>query len=113
MSDGSAIGAWNSSNAESLIKHSVESGYSSIIHGWELGNELSGNGVGARITAHQYASDIITLSAVIKDSYKSNPLPLVLGPGGFFDADWYSVLVNKTSSSLQAVTHHIYNLGPG
>lgn len=34
-SDGSATGAWNSSNAESLIRYTVNKGYS--IHGWELG----------------------------------------------------------------------------
>lgn len=34
--DGLAIGAWNSSNAEFLIQHTVNKGYT--IHGWELGN---------------------------------------------------------------------------
>ncbi|KAL0330561.1 UNVERIFIED_CONTAM: Heparanase-like protein 3 [Sesamum radiatum] len=34
-SDGTCTGAWDSSNAESLIRHTVNSGYT--IHGWELG----------------------------------------------------------------------------
>lgn len=37
-SQGSAIGAWDSSNAESLIQYTVNKGYT--IHGWELGKNL-------------------------------------------------------------------------
>ena len=33
--DGSAVGDWNSSNAESLIRYTVTKGYN--ISGWELG----------------------------------------------------------------------------
>ena len=33
--DGLAAGAWNSSDAESLIRYSANKGYT--IHGWELG----------------------------------------------------------------------------
>ena len=33
--DGSAAGAWDTSNAESFIRYTVEKGYA--IHGWELG----------------------------------------------------------------------------
>ena len=38
-SQGSAVGAWNSSNAESLIRYTVNKGYN-IIHGWELGKKF-------------------------------------------------------------------------
>ena len=34
-SGGSAIGAWNYSNAESFIRYTVEKNYT--IHGWEIG----------------------------------------------------------------------------
>lgn len=39
-SDGrTALGDWDSSNAESLIRYTVSRGYN--IHGWELGMKLS------------------------------------------------------------------------
>lgn len=34
--DGSAMEAWDSSNAESLMRYTVNKGYT--IYGWELGN---------------------------------------------------------------------------
>lgn len=40
-SDGSAVGAWNSSNAESLMRYTVNKGYT--IYGWELGKNKLGN----------------------------------------------------------------------
>ncbi|KAG8375812.1 hypothetical protein BUALT_Bualt10G0139300 [Buddleja alternifolia] len=110
--DGISTGAWNSSNAESLIRHTVNSGFT--IHGWELGNELSGNGIGTSVAADQYVSDIITLQKTVQDIYKGfQTKPLVLGPGGFFSADWFTKFINGASASLQVVTQHIYNLGPG
>ncbi|XP_020109240.1 LOW QUALITY PROTEIN: pentatricopeptide repeat-containing protein At1g03560, mitochondrial-like [Ananas comosus] len=113
MPDGSLGGPWNYSNAASFIRYTVNRGYT--IHGWELGNELSGNGVGARVGADQYAADAIALKSIIDDIYQGFPAkPLVIAPGGFFDAGWFSEFITKTKpSSLDVITHHIYNLGPG
>ncbi|KAL3566953.1 hypothetical protein D5086_032368 [Populus alba] len=111
-SDGSAVGAWNYSNAESFISYTVKKNYS--IYGWELGNELCGSGVGTRVTAAQYASDTISLYNIVKKTYSSiEPKPLVIAPGGFYDANWFKEFVDKTGNSVDAITHHIYNLGPG
>ena len=78
------------------------------------GNELTAKGIGARVMAQQYASDVKTLRSLVENLYNgSQTKPLVIGPGGFFDAVWFSEFISKTTKSLQAVTHHIYNLGPG
>ncbi|GAB2289156.1 hypothetical protein Dimus_023459 [Dionaea muscipula] len=112
QADGSAAGAWDPSNAATLIRYTVEKGFS--IHGWELGNELSGSGVGTRVGADQYATDSIALHNIVQGIYKdSASKPLVLAPGGFFDAGWFREFLSKASNSLNVVTHHIYNLGPG
>lgn len=75
---------------------------------------MSGNGVGARVEADQYASDINTLQRMVEKIYAGFEVkPLVLGPGGFFDASWFREFIDKTLKSLQVLTHHIYNLGPG
>ncbi|THU59038.1 hypothetical protein C4D60_Mb03t20770 [Musa balbisiana] len=106
-SDGSLGGPWNYTNAASLIRYTVNKGYT--IHGWELGNELSGSGVGARIGADQYAADVITLKSIINDIYQGFPVkPLVLAPGGFFDAGWFTELpphstLFKESSAAEAL----------
>ncbi|KAI8565661.1 hypothetical protein RHMOL_Rhmol03G0277700 [Rhododendron molle] len=111
-SDGSAVGAWDSTNAESLMRYTVGKGYS--MYGWELGNELSGNGVGVRVSADQYASDTIALQNLVQKVYSNQqPKPLTIAPGGFFDVKWFKEFMAKTSKSVDVVTHHIYNLGPG
>ncbi|GMH30675.1 hypothetical protein Nepgr_032518 [Nepenthes gracilis] len=110
--DGLSTGAWDPSNAESLIRYTVNKGYT--IHGWELGNELSGSGVGTSVAADQYASDFNVLYKMVQDLYKNNESkPSILAPGGFFDSGWFSDFVNKTPVPSYALTHHIYNLGPG
>lgn len=49
------------------------------------GNELSGNGVGVRVAADQYAYDTITLRNKVEDIYKDvEEKPTVIAPGGFF-----------------------------
>ncbi|XP_062233472.1 heparanase-like protein 3 [Phragmites australis] len=113
LPDGSLGGPWDYTNAASLIRYTANKGYQ--IHGWELGNELSGSGVGARIGADQYAADVIALKSIVENIYRGNPSkPLVLAPGGFFDAAWFTELIAKTRPNLlNVITHHIYNLGPG
>nr|XP_043612997.1 heparanase-like protein 3 isoform X2 [Erigeron canadensis] len=106
------MGPWNSSNAESLMQYTVDKGYT--VHGWELGNELSAKGIGASVTADQYALDTISLQNLVQKVYDGILVkPMVLGPGGFFDANWFDQFIRKSNDSLQVITQHIYNLGPG
>ncbi|KAI3443906.1 hypothetical protein Pfo_000571 [Paulownia fortunei] len=107
-----ATGPWNSANAASLIRYTVKKDYN--IYGWELGNELCGKGVGVGIAADAYASDTIVLHNLIREIYKGVKIkPQIIGPGGFFDPGWFKKYIAKTAGSLNAVTHHIYNLGAG
>ncbi|VVB01492.1 unnamed protein product [Arabis nemorensis] len=109
---GEAIGAWDYTNAESFIRFTAQNNHT--INGWELGNELCGSGVGARVAANQYAIDTIALRNIVDQVFKNvSPMPLVIGPGGFFDAAWFAEYLNKTANSLDATTRHIYDLGPG
>ncbi|XP_020185220.1 heparanase-like protein 3 [Aegilops tauschii subsp. strangulata] len=111
MPDGSMGGPWDYTNAASFIHYTVSKGYD--IYGWELGNELSGSGVGTRVGADQYAADVINLNQVVDKAYQGSK-PLVIAPGGFFDAGWFTELVAKTKpNQMDVITHHIYNLGPG
>ncbi|KAL8136064.1 heparanase-like protein 3 [Apium graveolens] len=108
---GSAVGKWDSTNAESFMRYTVKKNY--MIHGWELGNELCGTGVGVRVAAAQYSSDTISFVKLVQDIYKGVDFqPLIISPGGFFDANWFKEYVSKTPK-LNVVTHHIYNLGAG
>lgn len=51
---------------------------------------------------------------LVQDIYDGiEPKPLVIGPGGFYDTAWFAEFLNKSGSSLNVATHHIYNLGPG
>ncbi|XP_020961794.1 heparanase-like protein 3 isoform X1 [Arachis ipaensis] len=111
IQSGSAIGPWNF-NAESFIRYTVRKNYS--IAGWEFGNELCGSGVGTSVSANQYASDIAALRNIIHDVYRGiRHMPLVISPGGFYDANWFQEFVNKSGKSVDVVSHHTYNLGPG
>ncbi|BAT76276.1 hypothetical protein LR48_Vigan01g252300 [Vigna angularis] len=112
IKSGFAVGPWNYTNAESLIRYTVRKKYH--IHGWELGNELCGHGIGVSVAADQYASDVASLRKIVQNEYRGiEPKPLVIAPGGFFDADWFKEFISKSGKSADVVTHHIYNLGPG
>lgn len=75
---------------------------------------MNGNGIGAAISADQYSSDVIALHKLVHDIYKGkDAMPLILAPGGIFDAVWFPKFINKAANSLQVVTHHIYSVGAG
>ncbi|XP_020595440.1 heparanase-like protein 3 [Phalaenopsis equestris] len=114
LQDGSLGGPWNHTNAASLIRYSANKGYN--IFGWELGNELSGKGIRARIDVDQYAADTKSLKKIVDQIYKDNTLkPLIIAPGGNFEVEWYTqfIKLTKTPASLDVITHHMYILGPG
>lgn len=79
------------------------------------GNELCGSGIGASVAADQYASDVAALRNIVENAYRGfeHNKPLVIAPGGFFDSDWFKEFISKSGKSVDVVTHHIYNLGPG
>lgn len=75
---------------------------------------MSGSGIGTSVTAKQYALDTISVQNLVQKIYEGfQEKPIVLGPGGFFDANWFNGYVTEASNSLQVITQHIYNLGPG
>jgi hypothetical protein len=79
-----------------------------------LGNELSGSGVGASVAAEQYGKDLVVLQTIVNELYGDSSKPLVVAPGGFYDQKWFAQLLEASGPNvLNAVTHHIYNLGAG
>ncbi|XXG55647.1 hypothetical protein AAC387_Pa03g3267 [Persea americana] len=106
-------GAWRPTNADQLIQYTISKGYK--IDSWEFGNELSGNAVGARVEANQYARDMIVLKGLLTELYKNTSIQAkILGPGGFFDQKWFAEFLATTGPNVvDAVTHHVYNLGAG
>ncbi|KAK4479403.1 hypothetical protein RD792_014916 [Penstemon davidsonii] len=106
-------GDWDSRNARDFMHYTVSKGYH--IDSWEFGNELCGKGVGASVGAEQYGNDSIRLNALIDELYRNfQPRPLLLAPGGFYDKSWFDKLLQVSGPQVvDAVTHHMYNLGPG
>ena len=80
-----------------------------------IGNELSGQGIGASVDAAQYGKDLINLRGIIDELYKnSSSKALLLAPGGFFDEEWFTQLIQASGPGvINVLTHHIYNLGSG
>ncbi|CAN6285216.1 unnamed protein product [Urochloa humidicola] len=106
-------GKWNSTNAYDFVKYTISKGYP--VGSWEFGNELSGHGIGAKVDAKLYGKDVIEFKSILRQLYKA-PLsqPLLLAPGGFFDQQWYSQLLQTSGHGVvNALTHHVYNLGGG
>ncbi|KAL3511069.1 hypothetical protein ACH5RR_030470 [Cinchona calisaya] len=106
-------GDWNSQNARDFMAYTVSKGYK--IDSWELGNELSGGGVAARVEGKQYGKDMIVLKNVVKELYPDpSTQPKVLGPGGFYDEQWFNDFLQTSGPGVvDGVTHHTYNLGAG
>lgn len=106
-------GDWDPTNTRDFIKYTISKGQK--IDSWELGNELSGDGIEARVEAEPYGKDLIKLRNIIDDLYKKfDPKPLLLAPGGFYDKKWFDKLLDVSGSQVaDALSHHIYNLGPG
>ncbi|KAG0458470.1 hypothetical protein HPP92_023627 [Vanilla planifolia] len=107
------VGNWDISNALALIQYTASKGYN--VESWELGNELCGGGVGAKVDAWQYGKDMINLKFVVDQVYRtSSSKPKVLAPGGFYDKDWFNQMLQVSGPDvIDGVTHHIYNLGSG
>lgn len=106
-------GDWDQSNARDFIAYTISKGHP--MDSWEFGNELCGKGVSASVDADQYAKDMIKLNAMIAELYGNNEQrPSLLAPGGFYEKSWFDKLLRVSGSNVvNALTHHIYNLGPG
>ncbi|XP_031123684.1 heparanase-like protein 2 [Ipomoea triloba] len=107
------VGDWNPQNARDLMEYTVSKGYK--VESYELGNELCGSGVSARVEAEQYGKDIVALKNVVEEVHP-NPTsrPKVLGPAGFYDEKWFNTFLQTSGANVvDGLTHHIYNLGSG
>ncbi|KAH9602626.1 hypothetical protein KSS87_005111 [Heliosperma pusillum] len=107
------VGDWNSQNAQDFIQYNLLKGYN--IDSYELGNELCGTGVGERVEAKQYAKDMIKLKQVVNSLFPDpKTRPRVMGPGGFYDEEWFNIFLQESGPYVvDGLTHHIYNLGEG
>ncbi|KAL8035442.1 hypothetical protein ABFX02_12G097000 [Erythranthe guttata] len=106
-------GKWNHKNAHDFMKYTASKGFK--IDSYELGNELCGSGVARRIEAEQYGKDMIVLKKLVQKLYPDpNTQPKVLGPGGFYDEEWFNTFLQTSGPNVvDGLTHHIYNLGAG
>ncbi|KAH7516050.1 hypothetical protein FEM48_Zijuj10G0093600 [Ziziphus jujuba var. spinosa] len=107
------VGNWDQRNARDLMEYSISKGYH--IDSYELGDELSGTGVEARVDSDQYARDMIQLKKLVTDLYPDPATrPKVIAPGGFYDKAWYDNFLQKSGPNVvDGMSHHIYNLGLG
>ncbi|KAM5567340.1 heparanase-like protein 2 [Rosa sericea] len=106
------VGDWDAKNARDLMEYTISKGYP--VESYELGNELCGSGVGARIEAEQYAKDMKKLKQLVTELFPDGKQPKVLGPGGFYEKKWFNDFLQATGPGvLDGVTHHTYDLGAG
>ncbi|XP_015894941.4 heparanase-like protein 2 isoform X1 [Ziziphus jujuba] len=107
------VGKWNPQNARELMEYTISKGY--MIDSYELGNELCGSGISARVESEQYGKDMIELKNLVKELYPdTSRRPKVLGPGGFYDEKWFNTFLQVSGPDVvDGLTHHIYNLGAG
>ncbi|XP_042017225.1 heparanase-like protein 1 isoform X1 [Salvia splendens] len=107
-------GDWDPSNAHDFIRYTISKGYN--VDSWEFGNELSGKGVGASVSAQQYGKDLVRLNTMVDELYASNamPKPTILAPGGFYDKSWFDTLLQVSGpNTVNVLSHHMYTLGAG
>ncbi|XVF85848.1 hypothetical protein PTKIN_Ptkin17bG0150700 [Pterospermum kingtungense] len=107
------VGEWESENARDLMQYTISKGYK--IDSYELGNELCGTGVAARIEAEQYARDVIALRELVNELHPDpKTQPKLIAPGGFYEEKWFNTFLEATGPDVvDGTSHHIYNLGPG
>ncbi|XP_048136707.1 heparanase-like protein 1, partial [Rhodamnia argentea] len=113
QSDNLFVGKWKNGNARHLMRYTHHKGYK--IDSYELGNELCGSGVSGKLTAEQYAEDIVKMKKFLTKLYPDQASrPKVLGPAGFYDRKWFETFLKATGPGVvDGVTHHLYNLGAG
>ncbi|CAL0325768.1 unnamed protein product [Lupinus luteus] len=106
-------GDWDPSNAKDLINYTISKRYK--VDSWEFGNELSGKGIGASVDAAQYGKDLKNLKQILNTLYQNSKFkPSLIAPGGFYEKEWFDKLLQVSGSgTIDVMSHHIYNLGPG
>ncbi|KAL3691332.1 hypothetical protein R1sor_004983 [Riccia sorocarpa] len=111
------VGPWNPSNAERLIRYTRDRGYPVIA--WELGNELLGGSAlsGKIVPPELYASDAKKLRKIIDKLYRDRILkPSLVAPDMYYELNTPELpeFLNASGEGvIDAITRHIYNLGPG
>ncbi|PTQ26794.1 hypothetical protein MARPO_0364s0001 [Marchantia polymorpha] len=106
---------WDWTNAYELMKYTRDKNYA--ISGWELGNELIGLAIDARVSPAQYSRDLENLDIIVRYLYKDYPtLPLVIAPDMVYltsSDDLKNFLTDSGREKLDVLTTHSYNLGSG
>ena len=104
-------GAWDMSNAASLLRHAVR--LKQPIGGVGFGNELGGeHAIEAHLDVQQYTPGLAQLRALIQQLWPAPHVPLLLGPNAMWDPVWFAELL-KAAPWLPVLSHHLYPLGAG